>query len=491
MLSSVEALEDCLYLNVYTPLIPGDHPKNGTTQELYPVLFYIHGGSFRVGSAHTMTPQYLLENNVVLVTIQYRLSFLGFLTLETNEIPGNMGFLDMLLALEWVHDHIRYFNGDKDSVTLIGQSAGAAAVTFFLTSPLVREDLFHRAIIQSGSGLCDWSFENDTGLGRQFAEVVGCSSPEETDFSRVAQCLRRRPLSELYTNYLKSFLFAKDENLLCQAIKQHYGKKKFLTEYPAESFARQEVKNVPVLIGITKHEGSSFLEEVFDFLWEDPFIDNVTDFKPQDLALMFTKYTHTDIGNTALVTQLVESQYFSQPYTTLRDVLPAMSDLAAVAVLKSCVFQTARILSSIHNSTYLYSFHFKGRFSRFFEYRTEARYPIGVAHSDDLVYLFWDEDKPLNDRELKVARTMVNLWTSFARHGYPFSENVPAWRPMDNNSVGPYLRIDETSELRDNFLEEFTIATREGVDVYFTGGGHLHHSNVWMFCTVLVLCSAL
>lgn len=57
--------------------------------------------------------------------------------------------------------------------------------------------------------------------------------------------------------------------------------------------------------------------------------------------------------------------------------------------------------------------------------------------------------------------------------------------------MGPYLRIDETSELRDNFLEEFTIATREGVDVYFTGGGHLHHSNVWMFCTVLVLCSAL
>lgn len=61
------------------------------------------------------------------------------MTLETNEIPGNMGFLDMLLALEWVNDHIRYFNGDKGKVTLMGQSAGAAAVTFFLTSPLVRE----------------------------------------------------------------------------------------------------------------------------------------------------------------------------------------------------------------------------------------------------------------------------------------------------------------------------------------------------------------
>lgn len=68
--------------------------------------------------------------------------FAGFLSLETNEIPGNMGFLDMLLALEWVNDHIRSFNGDKNCVTLMGQSAGGAAVTFFLTSPLVRDGEF-------------------------------------------------------------------------------------------------------------------------------------------------------------------------------------------------------------------------------------------------------------------------------------------------------------------------------------------------------------
>uniref|UniRef100_A0A8D9DZ52 Carboxylesterase 1C n=1 Tax=Cacopsylla melanoneura TaxID=428564 RepID=A0A8D9DZ52_9HEMI len=472
--SSSNILEDCLYLNVYTPMcyyctlqIPKQNKSQAATQQKFPVIFYIHGGSFRVGSAHNMTPNYLLENNVVLVTIQYRLGCLGFLSLETDEIPGNMGFLDMLLALEWVHDHIRYFNGDKGSVTIVGQSAGGAAVTFFLTSPLVRDDLFHRAIMMSGSGLCNWSFENETGLGRKFTEKLGCLSSDwsKVNDASVPQCLRQKSLAEVFKVYLTVFAF---DDKLNQGVKQSHGQKKFLTETPGDSFDKKAVKNVPVMIGVTKHEGSAFLEAVFQFLWNETIFDNLTDFKVQDLARQFMDYTHT---SSPMVGHLVESGYLSQEFPTLKDAVPALADLAGLAVLKSCVFQTARMLSTMNNSTFLYSFHFKGRFTKFFDYRTVANFPHGVAHSDDLIYLFWDAEKPLNERELKVARSMVDLWTNFATHGRPFSDSVPVWHPMGNDSVGPFLRIDETSELRSNFLEEFNIATREGVEAYYAENG--------------------
>ncbi|XP_026688197.1 esterase E4-like [Diaphorina citri] len=416
VLTSTEALEDCLYLNVYTPMcyfcseqISTNVNQTEASQKLFPVIFYIHGGSFRVGSSHSMTPHYLLEKDVVLVTIQYRLGILGFLSLETNEIPGNMGFLDMLLALEWVNDHIRSFNGDKNCVTLMGQSAGGAAVTFFLTSPLVRDDLFHRAIIQSGSGLCDWSFENETGMGRQFIEDLGCRL-DNVDDSFVAECLRRKSLSDLFKTYYSMEYGGK----FCQAVKQTHGKKRFLTETPEESFAKGAVKNVPVLLGVTKHEGSSFLEG-----------------KSGD-------HSH---------------------------------HLAGLAVLKSCVFHTARLLSSMHNSTFLYSFHFKGRFTKYFEYRdkNDSRFP----------------------HELQLLpRTMVDLWTNFATYGYPFSEDVPDWQPVANDSLGPFLRIDERSELRKSFLEEFTIATREGVEAYYSENGGSCERTSWVhviLCTLLHL----
>ncbi|KAI5704525.1 hypothetical protein M8J75_006310 [Diaphorina citri] len=468
VLTSTEALEDCLYLNVYTPMISSNVNQTEASQKLFPVIFYIHGGSFRVGSSHSMTPHYLLEKDVVLVTIQYRL-----------------GILDMLLALEWVNDHIRSFNGDKNCVTLMGQSAGGAAVTFFLTSPLVRDDLFHRAIIQSGSGLCDWSFENETGMGRQFIEDLGCRL-DNVDDSFVAECLRRKSLSDLFKTYYSMEYGGK----FCQAVKQTHGKKRFLTETPEESFAKGAVKNVPVLLGVTKHEGSSFLEVVFRVLWDDPIVENFTDFKVQDLAHQFMEYTRLDVS--AIVSHLVETQYFSQNYATMKDVIPAMSDLAGLAVLKSCVFHTARLLSSMHNSTFLYSFHFKGRFTKYFEYRdkNDSRFPHGVAHSDDLIYLFWDPTMPLNDREQKQARTMVDLWTNFATYGYPFSEDVPDWQPVANDSLGPFLRIDERSELRKSFLEEFTIATREGVEAYYSENGGSCERTSWVhviLCTLLHL----
>lgn len=109
------------------------------------------------GGSHWQGPDLLLNQNVVLVTINYRLGPFGFISLNTSEYSGNMGLKDQLLALKWVHENIHNFGGDKTMITLYGHSAGASSVNLHLLMPASR-NLFKRAILASGSVLNPWSY---------------------------------------------------------------------------------------------------------------------------------------------------------------------------------------------------------------------------------------------------------------------------------------------------------------------------------------------
>ncbi|GBP24364.1 Venom carboxylesterase-6 [Eumeta japonica] len=147
--------EDCLFLNVYTPILPdklaGYNPKLA-------VMVWIHGGAFAVGSGNSFLygPDHFMGADVVLVTLNYRLGALGFLSLENEEVPGNMGLKDQVMALRWVRDNIDAFGGDPESVTIFGESAGAASVHMHMLSP-ASKGLFHRAIAQSGLATSPWA----------------------------------------------------------------------------------------------------------------------------------------------------------------------------------------------------------------------------------------------------------------------------------------------------------------------------------------------
>ena len=141
-------VEDCLYLWVYTPSIAND------TSPL-PVLVWIHGGAFEVGSGRFSDygPDRLMKgNDMVMVSINYRLGLFGFLSLGTSEVPGNMALLDQVMALKWIQRNIKHFGGDPNMVTIMGESAGSWSVTYHMLSPLSK-GLFHRVIAQSGAPL--------------------------------------------------------------------------------------------------------------------------------------------------------------------------------------------------------------------------------------------------------------------------------------------------------------------------------------------------
>ena len=147
--------EDCLYLNIWAPTA-----SINDKQAKLPVAFWVHGGGFINGYGHeiTMDGDEWVKRGVILVTINYRLGLLGFLSHPelSSESPdgvsGNYGTCDQIAALQWVHDNIASFGGDPDNITVMGQSAGGASIKNLVISPLSR-GLMKRAIIQSAGGL--------------------------------------------------------------------------------------------------------------------------------------------------------------------------------------------------------------------------------------------------------------------------------------------------------------------------------------------------
>ena len=144
--NELEYNEDCLYLNVFTPDV--------TASKKLPVLFWVHGGAHRTGSGSSYPGQELAAKGVVLVTINYRLGPLGFMShpeLTKEGCRGNQGLLDTVYALQWVQRNIEQFGGDRSNVTVFGESAGGHSTCAMFTSPLCK-GLIHRAIAQSGVG---------------------------------------------------------------------------------------------------------------------------------------------------------------------------------------------------------------------------------------------------------------------------------------------------------------------------------------------------
>ncbi|XP_063223164.1 pyrethroid hydrolase Ces2a-like [Bacillus rossius redtenbacheri] len=187
---TLDGTEDCLFLNVYTPQWPARTPKV--------VMVWIHGGAFVLGSGDSdmYGPDYLVAEDVVLVTINYRLGALGFLYLEGCDVTGNNGLRDQVMALKWVRDNIAQFGGDPGNVTIFGESAGGASVHLLMLSPLAR-GLFHRAIAQSGTALlsgCHTTCDVSSRRAVRLAKLLGCSSE---DPQAVADYLRTVPAEKI------------------------------------------------------------------------------------------------------------------------------------------------------------------------------------------------------------------------------------------------------------------------------------------------------
>ncbi|CAI5664610.1 unnamed protein product [Oreochromis niloticus] len=271
--------EDCLYLNIYMP-------ANRANDAKLPVMVWIHGGGFMLGSASTYDGSALAAyQDVVVVQIQYRLGLLGFLSTGDEHISGNFGLLDQVEALKWIQQHIHNFGGDPGLVTIFGESAGGVSVSLLLLSPL-SDGLFHRAIAESGTAAMNVLMANDPlPMAQAVANASGCSL-EST--KKISDCMRNLDIDTIVG-------FTKDPNLRYQINVDGH----FLTKPVDELFHKHELHAVPFMTGVNNDEGGWMLASVFapqnwtEGLDREFVMNMVSFFYPDMQALLYTcEYQH-------------------------------------------------------------------------------------------------------------------------------------------------------------------------------------------------------
>ena len=237
--------EDCLYLNVWTPAA-------GKKDACLPVCLWVHGGGYMAGwgSEPEMDGLEWARHGCVLVTFNYRLGLLGFLThpdlSAENEdgVSGNYGLLDQIAALKWVKDNIREFGGDPDRVTVMGQSAGAMSVQTLVTSPLSK-GLVAGAIIQSGGGITERALLGGTPLevseqgGKALMDWAGYTTLEE---------MRAAPAEEFVT---LTYKYMAQTGQWLQAGTSPVIDGKVLPKAFGDAALAGEISDVPYMIGCT------------------------------------------------------------------------------------------------------------------------------------------------------------------------------------------------------------------------------------------------
>jgi para-nitrobenzyl esterase len=395
--------DECLTLNVWTPAVDGG---------CRPVLVWIHGGAFLVGSG--ATPVYngadlATRGDVVVVTINYRLGALGFAQLGLARRgplreSTNLGLRDQIAALEWVRDNIARFGGDPGCVTVFGQSAGGMSVGSLLGAPRARA-LFRRAICQSGA--CDHVLSREAGravaehclaaLGDPSFEALAQLPPEAVLRAQREVMSQRSSLRDVMT-----FLPAVDGDLI--------------PEQPLEALRRGAAAKHDLMTGVTSEEW-----KMFGVI--DPGLGR---FEQEDLEARLRD----------LLPELYE--HAPAPKRAARELRDALAERGAETDARSSwhAFQSARTF--VRPAARLAEAqHAAGGAVRTYVVNWRAAAAprtIGACHAIELPFVFGTGRHPLA-RGLtgigfdapRLTRQIQNAWIQFARSGDPSHQGLPNW----------------------------------------------------------------
>ncbi|CAL8102386.1 unnamed protein product [Orchesella dallaii] len=288
-LLEVHGQEDCLYLNVYTPNLP----NLSRSKRRLPVMVWIHGGGFFFGAGSIFGPAYLLNHDIILVTINYRLGPFGFLSTGDDASPGNQGLKDQVLALKWVQENIHAFGGDPNSVTIFGESAGAVSIQHHIVSP-VSKGLFHRGISQSGSSLCYWSIlKNSAQTARRVGELFNCTGTSQN----MVNCLRTLDAEALAPIQFNLTTWNNFPIVLFAPVVEHNHPGAFMTETPEEAYRNNRASRVPWITGFNRDEMVWLMSALIQNTTAVSEINSDWDMvAPEFLALENTTDTNIAIG---------------------------------------------------------------------------------------------------------------------------------------------------------------------------------------------------
>lgn len=378
-------------------------------------MIYIHGGGFLTGSGDDdmYGPKFLLNHNIVLVTLNYRLEAFGFLCLDTPEVPGNAGLKDQTAAFRWVKNNIPHFGGDPENVTIFGESAGGASVTFHMLSS-ASEGLFAKAISQSGVCIHDWAYDLD-GKTRAF-RIGKALGKEANDTEELLEFLQNVPARKLIGVNLKAA--SEDEkhrglplHLRPVIEKKFENTQAFLTEHPIDLLMSGKFHPVPFMIGYNSAEG---------------LIVSYSDIKKVDFTNKFPSFlVPAEIARKVPETKLKKfGRRVKQFYCPNRDLnaedVEIVTNIASDTHFIYGIYRMSDLYSAHSKSVYMYRFNLSTELNRFKSLFGLMEY-AGACHVDELCYLFdsvmnrdvYEEQASLR----QYVYMMTKMWTDFAKTG--------------------------------------------------------------------------
>ncbi|KAK9878974.1 hypothetical protein WA026_003793 [Henosepilachna vigintioctopunctata] len=445
--------EDCLYLNVYTP----QSAINSTNVSL-PVMVYIHGGAFLHGSASIdrFGPFYLMDYDIIVVVIQYRLGFYGFFSTGDLTCPGNNGFKDQQMALKWVQENIHYFGGDSDKVTIYGESAGAGSVGFQLLGPNSK-GLFRGAIQSSGSSLSIWALQNNPkSIAYKFASHINSTINENnTSTEELMEFLKT--IKKTHIKKASIDLFGDDMNQNMWNLQKGFGfmgviepehEDAFLTQKAFQLFSTGKFNVVPTLIGFNSEEAL--------FLSQDKHLPEKMETFDKHNELFVPYNMHL---NDPVVSKKV-GDYIRKIYVKDGPIHKHFG--ACIKYFSDNNFCRSIIkqaqLQSKYTDVYLYELAYSGFMGRSGQKPVNVPGAGKVVHGEDLRYIFRKKTAaPISsypEEDLTNMRRMLTLWTNFVKFLNPtpsreeITQNIiwPKVSSVDNKTVS--LLIAETLEVQ-------------------------------------------
>uniref|UniRef100_A0A336L6Y7 CSON005915 protein n=1 Tax=Culicoides sonorensis TaxID=179676 RepID=A0A336L6Y7_CULSO len=409
--------ESCLFLNVYTPYLD-------KTRKL-PVMIYIHGGAFIFGSGNVAehSPEYLVQEDVIVVTFNYRLNVLGFMHLPSVGIIGNQGFRDQRLVFKWVQENIEKFGGDPNNVTLFGHSAGAAAVHLHMMLPGSKK-YFHKAILQSGAATMDWfmQFEPEENA-RRIAKLLGCESTDDSEIGKFLKEIDGKKFPPKYYDTLTTTRKKRGLPLIFNTVIEDENQeiKPFLTKSIDQYLTTPNQIDIPIMMGVTEHDGMVMTTPHMKryHLWN----------KEPGRFIPRTVNVDGDIdeGECKVLGDEIKQFYFGDKpvsQSTFNQFMDFQTDYHFSIALQSAAEFHSRYQNPSTN-LYYYQFSFDGDLNMM---KKILGYDMkGANHGDELTYLFvmkMAEIKVPEDSEAGIMRRkMCRMWANFAKVGNPTPEN--------------------------------------------------------------------
>ncbi|XP_051794541.1 bile salt-activated lipase-like isoform X1 [Acanthochromis polyacanthus] len=423
--------EDCLYLNIWVP-------HGSIVSSDLPVMVWIYGGGFMIGNSmgfyldtNLYSGQQIAERgNVVVVTLAYRVGTLGFLSTGDSSLLGNYGLWDQQAAIAWVHRNIRSFGGDPDNITIFGESAGGASVSFQTLTPH-NKGLIKRAISESGVALCNWAVNrNPRSVAEEIALRVNCP----TDHN-MASCLKMTDPEQLTMAGVFDQTSSPDDPMIYKMYLVPVIDGDFLPDEPSNLF--HNAADIDYMAGVNDMDGFTFTTDDVPSINSDQVDTPIGDVKR--LLVSYTKDKGAAGSENAYFTYTSTWETNPSQKTIKKTVAEIGTDYIFLVPTQAALYLHAAKATTKHTYSYLFSEpnNLAGSF-----------YPswMGADHFDEVQYVFGRPFTKMTEflpQHLDLSGYMIAYWTNFAKTGDPNEGGleVPVRWPKFTSTGQQYLEL--------------------------------------------------